>query len=148
MAGEYPGAKDSLLAQRKMARFLELGFTHFIDLTEADEGLQPYAQILQGQAAHQRLPIVDMNIPNPAQMQTILDAIDAALAAGKQVYVHCFGGHGRTGTVVGCWQIRHGAAPAQALAQINTWRAALPAHLIDQPSPQTRAQIAFVENWK
>lgn len=32
----------------------------------------------------------------------ILDAIDARLEAGKSVYVHCWGGIGRTDTVAGC----------------------------------------------
>jgi protein tyrosine phosphatase len=42
--------------------------------------------------------------------QNVLDFIDAELAAERPVYVHCFGGIGRTGTVVGCWMIRHGLA--------------------------------------
>lgn len=35
-----------------------------------------------------------------------------ALAAGQTVYVHCYGGIGRTGTVVGCWLVRHGLSGA------------------------------------
>jgi protein-tyrosine phosphatase len=35
-------------------------------------------------------------------MTTILDAIDESMTAGKPVYVHCWGGMGRTGTVIGC----------------------------------------------
>ena len=31
-------------------------------------------------------------------MQEILDAVDRALAAGRNVYLHCWGGIGRTGT--------------------------------------------------
>ena len=40
----------------------------------------------------------------------ILDKIDDDLAAGHNIYVHCWGGVGRTGTVVGCWLVRHGYA--------------------------------------
>ncbi len=147
MAGEYPGAKAPAQARQKVERFLEQGVGCFIDLTEAGEGLEPYAHLLEGRAAHQRLPIRDNDVPPKAQMGAILDAIDAALADGRQVYVHCFGGHGRTGTVVGCWLVRHGAAPVHALEQIKTLRAALPAEVIDQPSPQTAAQFAFVRAW-
>ena len=35
-------------------------------------------------------------------MRIILGALDTALKAGEIVYVHCWGGVGRTGTVVGC----------------------------------------------
>jgi len=35
-------------------------------------------------------------------MHEILDTIDAALSAKRIVYVHCWGGVGRTGTVIGC----------------------------------------------
>ena len=48
-------------------------------------------------------------------------AIDEAMSAGKAVYVHCWGGVGRTGTVVGCWLVRHGRTGEQALEQIATW---------------------------
>ena len=49
-----------------------------------------------------------MDVPR-SQQQTagILDAIDKALEDGKNVYVHCWGGIGRDGTVVGCWLVRH-----------------------------------------
>ena len=50
-------------------------------------------------------------------MASILDAIDAALDGGKTVYVHCWGGVGRTGTVVGCWLVRHGKTGDEALRQ-------------------------------
>ena len=43
-----------------------------------------------------------------------LDAIDAELAAGGLVYVHCWAGCGRTGVVVGCWLVRHGRARRRA----------------------------------
>ena len=34
-------------------------------------------------------------------MTAILNAIDESMTAGKPVYVHCWGGAGRTGTVIG-----------------------------------------------
>ena len=40
-------------------------------------------------------------------MLAVLDAIDIALCEGHGVYIHCWGGVGRTGTVVGCWLKRH-----------------------------------------
>ena len=50
------------------------------------------------------------NDPSRAETRKILDRIDAALGEGQKVYVHCWGGSGRTGTIVGCWIRRHALA--------------------------------------
>ncbi len=47
-----------------------------------------------------------------------LDAIDEEIARGGVVFVHCWAGCGRTGVVVGCWLVRHGSDPHDALARI------------------------------
>ena len=71
---------------------------------------------------HERHPIRDLSVPrSPQDMASILDALDEALEGGRNVYVHCWGGVGRTGTVVGCWLVRHGLTGDQALAQIAGW---------------------------
>ena len=80
-------------------------------------------------------------------MVTILDRIDQALADGRPVYVHCWGGKGRTGTVVGCYLVRHGIAEVKAaLRLIQEMRCNDPrAH---EPSPETKEQSQFVLHWK
>jgi protein-tyrosine phosphatase len=47
-----------------------------------------------------RIPVRDVDIPSPDTMRSILDAIDSAIDRCQPVYVHCWGGRGRTGTVV------------------------------------------------
>lgn len=153
LAGEYPSAKDAAEAERKLRRFLDSGVTAFIDLTEAGEyGLRPYAGDIRALAAasgrsisHHRYPIPDLGAPVPETMRAILDAIDAALAADQTVYVHCFGGIGRTGTVVGCWLARHGLSGTDALRQIAAWRASTPDGR--HASPETDEQRALVLSW-
>ena len=75
----------------------------------------------------------------------ILDEIDEARGAGSTVYVHCWGGRGRTGTVVGCWLMRHGLDDGDPLARIARLRRDVEG--AGAPSPETAAQRAMVTGW-
>jgi hypothetical protein len=153
LAGEYPSAKGETEAAAKITRYLDAGVTFFLDLTEVNEyGLRQYAAEArrQGMArgmevTHQRLPIPDMDIPPASFMEVILNKLDRALAEGHTVYVHCYGGIGRTGTVVGCWLARHGLDGEAALRRIAAWRAGTPDGR--RTSPETHAQREMVRHW-
>jgi protein-tyrosine phosphatase len=154
LAGEYPGARRKADTRQRIRSFLEAGITFFLDLTEAHE-LEPYEQILKEEAAarglavgYRRMPIKDGGIPRtPQEMTHILDAIDQAIATGQTVYVHCWGGVGRTGTVVGCHLVRQGLAGDEALAELaRLWQSMEKRHRRLQ-SPETPEQAAFVRNW-
>jgi hypothetical protein len=158
LAGEYPGAKDEEGTRAKIRRFFQAGITRFIDLTHVGEtNLRPYAGMLAEEARrqesdrlvktvlHTRLPIDDMSTPSQVEMGRIQAAIHKALQEGETIYLHCWGGRGRTGTVVGCYLVEQGMSGEQALEQIRTWRQVTEkAHL---PSPETFAQEAMVLNW-
>jgi protein-tyrosine phosphatase len=154
LAGEYPGAHDAAEARKKLGVLLDAGVRQFIDLTETGEySLHPYWPLVQQLAAeraiavaHRRLAIPDMGTPEPAHMLTILDAIDEAVAAQRPVYVHCFGGIGRTGTVVGCYLVRRGAGAEAALAEIEQRRRGTPDGY--RESPETAEQRRFVRSWR
>jgi protein-tyrosine phosphatase len=81
-------------------------------------------------------------------MTALLDAIDDALEAGRNIYVHCWGGIGRTGTTVGCYLVRRGWANDAALAQVGEWFRTMPKHVFFPSSPETDVQIHFVRNWR
>ncbi len=153
-AGEYPGAWRHSEAAVKLNSLLEAGIDHFVDLTQNGE-LFPYSEIAEQQArrlgrtvGYERHPIVDASVPrNPEQMAKTLDSIDGALDAGKTVYVHCWGGVGRTGTVVGCWLVRHGHSGEDALRQIAEWWQGVEKASWHPRSPETFEQQAYVRDW-
>ena len=89
----------------------------------------------RGTVEHRRMPIRDFGVPTYEQMRRILDAIDAALAEGRTVFVHCRGGIGRTGTLVGCWKRRHGAPAEDTFAALGG-------------RPETDEQRAMIRGWR
>jgi hypothetical protein len=80
-------------------------------------------------------------------MKAILDQIDLSLQAGQKIYLHCWGGIGRTGTTVGCYLVRRGLGGAAALHQLADWWQQVPKSRIHPRSPETREQADFVRNW-
>lgn len=108
LAGEYPGSTDPDTAALKHQTLLDEGVDSFVDLTEDGEitwggtPMQPYRGLA---ARHVRLPIPDNSVIDDAGYDRILAHIRAELDAGKVVFVHCWDGKGRTGTVVGAWLI-------------------------------------------
>ena len=153
LAGEYPGALDGAEARQKVRKFLDAGINLFLDLTAEGE-LIPYEPFLHEEAArlgvageHRRMPIRDLSVPRPPEMVNILNTIDGALASGRAVYVHCWGGVGRTGTVVGCYLARHGHGGPSALDELTRlWKVMEKAPW--RVSPETDEQREFVRNWR
>lgn len=157
LAGEYPGNESADVARRRLNLFLDAGVRSFVDLTEEGEyGLVPYAGLLQEEAErrgllveHRRLSIRDVDVPrSPGEMIEILDAIDGALAQQRPVYVHCWGGAGRTGVVVGCHLVRNGSIGDAALEQVADWWVTVEKHWRSPDSPQTPAQREWVRTWR
>jgi protein-tyrosine phosphatase len=153
LAGEYPGSIDEAEARTKLRELLGAGITLFLDLTDEADCLKPYRELLREQAAaakrevgHEPMPIPDTNVPTTEGMARILDAIDAALGAGEVVYVHCWGGIGRTGAVVACYMVRHGRTPEEAIGEIARLRAGTPDGY--RRAPASRTQLAMVHEWR
>ena len=146
LAGEYPRNPDEWSSLEKLAKFTEAGVSAFIDLTEAGEFLEPYAHLLDG-PSHRRFAIRDMDVPESAELtKAALDAIDAHLEAGETVYVHCWGGVGRTGTVIGCWLARHHEPGQAALDRLAELWSGNPKSRSRQ-SPETGRQQRYVREW-
>jgi len=154
LAGEYPAAPFIERARARIGGLLNIGINTFIDLTIPKE-LPPYLPVLNEQARkrdidaqHKRFPILDRNVPTHVTMTEILDTIDDTLAEGRNIYLHCWGGIGRTGTTVGCYLVRHGLTGEQAVAQLAEWWKDVPKSAYTPRSPETDRQVEFILNWE
>lgn len=153
LAGAIPASPHPNEAREKLNALAETPIHAVINLMEAHEvnhegtPFFDYAPVLHERGVVVlRFPIRDVSIPTKAEMTVLLDTIDALHAEGKSVYVHCWGGIGRTGTVVGCYLIRHGlATPDNALEHIATLKQ--DSTLAHRTSPETPEQRTFVEEW-
>lgn len=158
LAGNYPGDKEDAGARSKVGKILDAGVRTFINLMKPEDrnhaGLPftPYANIADTLASergftlvHQSFPITDQGIPDTRTMDTVLDFIDASLSEDRPVYLHCWGGHGRTGTVVGCYLIAQGLASKDNFVDtIAQLRKHVPTTI---PSPENSKQRDFVRNY-
>jgi hypothetical protein len=153
LAGEYPGEYSPESTRKRLDALLEAGFDTFLDLTKPNENI-PYIGTLHEQAKyhdidvqHHRFAIGDFGLPTPEKMMLILDTLDQSLLAGRIVYLHCWGGIGRTGTTVGCYLVRHGKTGREALHQLAQWWKTVPKSQVHIHSPETHEQADFVLKW-
>jgi hypothetical protein len=154
--GEYPGHQDPSVAKIRLRHLVALGIRTFVDLTTPADQMTPYEELLADIALEIgsplrriSLPITDMGIPKTSEtMQTILKSIHESSHVAPAVYVHCWGGIGRTGTVVGCWLRECGYDSEAALAHVqHLYASHMPKARIHPESPQTQAQKDYIRNW-
>lgn len=156
LAGAYPGSPKPELHEAQVHTLVDAGIRSFVNLMEADEKdshgkpFVPYHGVAAKRspnAAMQRYAIRDLSIPTHATMIEILDAIDTSLANDIPVYVHCWGGVGRTGTVIGCWLLRHGLAKPSDVFQLIQELRKQDIDRGNRESPENDKQRDFVRQW-
>jgi len=140
----------------KLDALLQAGVRTFIDLTEDGE-LVPYDTLLstrcqllsidEEDVEYHRFPIRDRSLPSsPSQIRAILATLHSNALRGRIAAVHCRGGIGRTGLVIGCWLVESGVARdgEEALQIIaKEWKGV--EKCVRYPnSPETGAQYEFV----
>ena len=158
LAGAYPGSTNPEEAKEKIEALIRSGIRSVINLMEKDEVdsngdlFSPYEEAFleMGKAfglnlTCQRFPIKDLNVPSPLDMNRILNEIDSSLSRDQPVFVHCWGGRGRTGMVVGCYLVRTGLSGQEALRKIKDLRQFEPTG--HRPSPETTDQRKLVMSW-
>lgn len=129
LAGEYPGHPDSVRARQRVDLLVDAGVRTFVDLTTPADRLVPYRPLLAEIAATRRLdlrhkpfPVPDLGVVEDHRYDNVVSIITNGLTGGA-VYVHCWGGFGRTGTVVGCVLADEGLAYDDIVTRIVALRA-------------------------
>jgi atypical dual specificity phosphatase len=163
LACEYPWAPTPTPggAAPKLDAILRAGVRTFVDLTEPGE-LRPYAaSALSARAEalgidassleYHNFPIPDRCLPRSRRVVAqILSVLADAERRGRRAAVHCRGGIGRTGLVVGCWLVSRGTAKdgEEALAIIAKEWCTVEKHVRYPLSPETGPQFEFVRSWE
>ena len=159
LAGPYAGAPTKAEATAKVEAFLDLGITTFLDLTEEGESspehgeLRRYDTLLYElarrrgiEARYARMPIPDLGIPEVWHMEAMLGLITSQIEQGHGVYVHCWGGVGRTGTVLGCLAVERGVPRDMVLDHLARFRAGT--QRARRKAPETHEQRFYVIAWR
>jgi len=155
LACEYPWTPSNPY-RPKLDSLLRAGVRTFIDLTESGE-LMPYTSILGQRATllgidpttieYHRFPIRDRCLPQSIDLiYGVLDTLRDNQSRGRISAVHCRGGIGRTGMVIGCWLVESGVAKngGEALAIIaKEWKSVEKCKRYPH-SPETGPQFDFV----
>lgn len=152
--GAYPGSQDPEEMQRKIDGLINCDVKAIINLMENREvdhdGLPfvPYEPLLEGKGVTViRLPIQDVSVPTTAGMDQIMKHLHNFVRRGP-AFVHCWGGRGRTGTVIGSFFVDAGILTGeQALVALDIARHLSEELCRDQPAPQVSSQFAMVRKW-
>lgn len=127
----------------------DAGVDTIIDLTQDIDGLEPYAYLLDEIAAdtgnsmrRYHHPIPDNHVIDNIGYNDILARINSGIDSGATVYVHCWGGRGRTSTVVGCWLIeQHGLDYDTTIARLVELRAHTRKSRVAVPESRSQHQV-------
>ncbi|PSC76737.1 MAP kinase phosphatase 6 [Micractinium conductrix] len=173
LAGAYPASLDDEETERILTTLLELGVNTFVCLQaefslhtpesawRSGQGLRPYIKdaqrlliaaresgsrrILQEKLDFLHLPIIDGSVTSDAALSRLADDCCTRILRGERLYVHCWGGHGRTGTLIAVMLGRmYGLTCAAALRYTQAFHDSRK-YPQGVRSPQTTPQVAQVK---
>lgn len=116
LAGSYPGGRQEPEHSAKIQTLVDTGVNCFVCLQEHQEltrRFTPYVSVAQELALRKfagsgedsaleflHCPIPDAGVTDYEALSTAVAVVIKKLQEGRTVYVHCWGGHGRTGTLL------------------------------------------------
>lgn len=153
-AGSNPVVLDKTQTKNNLSELAENNIEVIINLTNKSTfeklGLINYSDIIKNFYSNinknikiERFGIKDFTVPDKNHMLEILKTIDNYISQNKKLYIHCMGGIGRTGTVIGCYLISKNITDnGNALKYISQLRTGLKSE-----SPETQKQKKMIEEW-
>jgi hypothetical protein len=139
MFGSYP-------TQDQVDLLELLGFHHFVDLTHSTESkIKPYTTHYN----YINFPMIDREVPDGGYaFAKLIYQICEMIGGEHKVYIHCKGGHGRSGIVVACTTARffniNVALALQHTRECHQNRTVMRDIWRNIGSPQTSEQRMFV----
>mmetsp|Transcript_59676 Transcript_59676/g.109265 ORF Transcript_59676/g.109265 Transcript_59676/m.109265 type:complete len:282 (+) Transcript_59676:72-917(+) len=125
ISGSFPGDRKEPGHTQKMKDVLSAGVNTFVNLQETDElgRFTPYIPTARSLVLDPaslefwHCPIPDNSVTADDELAKGVAKIVDALKRGRVVYVHCWGGHGRTGTIICAFLVQaYGLTTEQAQA--------------------------------
>lgn len=168
IAGPFPGSDEDFSYKLRLRALFDAGIRAFINLQESGEMAsanrkydEDYSKVfkhfldqnneseIEG-GCIRRFSILDRDVPSIDFMKNILNEIDELRSKNIPVYIHCWGGIGRTGTVVGCWLMRHGLTDRRTVIDeiFNLRKLYVENTCLVYRSPETEVQEQFILNWE
>ena len=149
LAGEYPGhISDSVRSRQKVDLLVDVGVRTFVDLTTPDDRLTPYSQLVveaaearQLDLRHEPFAIPDLGVVDDHLYDDVAESIESGMSRGV-VYVHCWGGVGRTGTVIGCVLADEGLSYEEVIERLGALRVS--SRKAHRSAPEMPVQLELV----
>src|SRR5438105_7412953 len=122
LVGAYPGSNDEIEHKMLINNILGSSINIFISLQEVEESkrFRDYkTEIKSDNIKFINYPIVDRGTIPVEQIQIIVKDIDTLSNNGNIIYLHCYGGHGRSGLIATSYLMyKYGIDWKQA---VNRW---------------------------
>lgn len=153
IVGEIPASMKEDETIAKLNGLIQVKVNVVINLMEEDEknyenkSFYDYAPYLNRHNVEtHRIPIKDLSIPTIETMRKVLSIVQDSIRQKKVVYLHCWGGVGRTGTAVGCFLLNNSlASKDNVLETINYLKRTT--SIDKRQSPETAEQRKFLMDW-
>lgn len=152
LCGHFPSDLDPVVRETKLQGLLDAGIRTIINLIPEDElgnddiPFDDYTKWMESNGHRiicMRHGFKDRTAPSVELMQRIQREIEVSVLHDCPVYLHCWGGHGRSAMVAVCHLISLGSPLETALEYVLNLRKPLPKNHY----PFEPCQVEFIREW-